>query len=208
MISIAASVQGRSTADRLSDSTAPVRRVPTINPKRRRSSAQDDRREPPHLNENRRINGPDRRSDVPSSPPPTQNAARERESLFAKIFKSLLQQNRPQADSCTAANRARFDGATTHWAASDERKNRLRFSASYLHSNSFGCRTVAGCLGMTRGYGRQVLRGGGVNRASLKSCCGVASGQMGAAHRRCEAAAQSRLLVSWQSALVQSRAEV
>src|SRR5579864_6342062 len=99
MISIAASVQGRSTADRLSDSTAPVRRVPTINPKRRRSSAQDDRREPPHLNENRRINGPDRRSDVPSSPPPTQNAARERESLFAKIFKSLLQQNRPETDS-------------------------------------------------------------------------------------------------------------
>jgi hypothetical protein len=43
-----------------------------------------------------------RRSDVPSSPPPTQNAARERESLFAKIFKSLLQQNRPGTDSCSA----------------------------------------------------------------------------------------------------------
>src|SRR5579864_417144 len=108
MISIAASVQGRSTADRLSDSTAPVRRVPTINPKRRRSSAQDDRREPPHLNENRRIDGPDRRSDVPSSPPPTQNAARERESLFAKTFKSLLQQNRPIPAARTCGKNSGF----------------------------------------------------------------------------------------------------
>ena len=32
-----------------------------------------------------------------------QNVARKRESLFAKIFKSLLQQNRPHPDSCTAA---------------------------------------------------------------------------------------------------------
>jgi hypothetical protein len=29
-----------------------------------------------------------------------------RESLFAKVFKSLLQQNRPQADSYTAAKKS------------------------------------------------------------------------------------------------------
>src|ERR1035438_8462961 len=75
-----------------------VLRKPTINRERRRSYAPDDQRVPPHRGRTHKTEDPDRCSDVPSSPVSDEKCRQKTESLFAKIFKSLLQQNLPQVD--------------------------------------------------------------------------------------------------------------
>src|ERR1017187_9916733 len=80
------------------DSAARVLRGPMIDRERRRSCAPDDRQEPPHRGRTRRTEDPGRCSDVPSSLASDAKCRQKTESLFAKAFKSLLQQNLPTAD--------------------------------------------------------------------------------------------------------------
>src|SRR5450759_3443487 len=77
------------------DSAARVLRGPTIDRERRRSCVPDDHQEPPHRGRTHRTADPARCSDVPSSLASDTKCRQKTESLFAKAFKSLLQQNRP-----------------------------------------------------------------------------------------------------------------
>src|SRR5450759_3178675 len=71
---------------------------PTTDRGRRRSCAPGDHQELPHRGRTRRTEDPGRCSDVPSSPVSDAKCCQKTESLFAKPFKSLLQQNRHIAD--------------------------------------------------------------------------------------------------------------
>src|SRR5512141_1328114 len=89
-------------ADRGLDSAARALRGPMIDRERRRSCAPDDQQEPPHQDETRKTDDLGRCSGVPSSPVSDAKCRQKTESLFAKAFKSLLQQNRHLADIPTA----------------------------------------------------------------------------------------------------------
>src|ERR1022692_642691 len=68
----------------------------------RRSGAPDDQQALPHRGGTRRTEDPGRCSDAPSSPVSDAKYRQKTESVFAKTFKSLLQQNRHLADKPTA----------------------------------------------------------------------------------------------------------
>src|ERR1039458_191529 len=69
----------------------------------RRSGAPDDQQALPHRGGTRRTEDPGRCSDAPSSPVSDAKYRQKTESVFAKTFKSLLQQNRHLADILGAA---------------------------------------------------------------------------------------------------------
>src|ERR1022692_1794518 len=68
----------------------------------RRSGAPDDQQALPHRGGTRRTEDPGRCSDAPSSPVSDAKYRQKTESVFAKTFKSLLQQNRHKADNPAA----------------------------------------------------------------------------------------------------------
>src|ERR1700693_1422027 len=74
----------------------------------RRSCASDDQQAPPHQDGTHRTEDPGRCSDVPSSPVSDAKYRQKTESVFAKTFKSLLQQNLPEADSCDVEEERRL----------------------------------------------------------------------------------------------------
>src|ERR1019366_759095 len=84
------------------DSAARVLRGPTIDQERHRSCALDDHQEPPHRGETRRTDDPGRCPGVPSLLASDTKCRQKTESLFAKAFKSLLQQNLPSGAGTTA----------------------------------------------------------------------------------------------------------
>src|SRR5664280_2410357 len=69
----------------------------------RRSGAPDDQQALPHRGGTRRTEDPGRCSDAPSSPVSDAKYRQKTESVFAKTFKSLLQQNRSLADKPSRA---------------------------------------------------------------------------------------------------------
>src|SRR5450759_1530280 len=90
------------------DSAARVLRGPTIDRERHRSCALDDHQEPPHRGETRRTDDPGRCPGVPSLLASDTKCRQKTESLFAKAFKSLLQQNRHKASFRTDALSGRY----------------------------------------------------------------------------------------------------
>src|ERR1019366_6318817 len=98
------SAPGRSKAGRALDSAARVLHKPTTDRGRRRSCVLGDHQELPHRGRTRRTEDPGRCSEVPSSPASDAKCRQKTESLFAKAFKSLLQQNLPQADKQTCGS--------------------------------------------------------------------------------------------------------
>src|ERR1019366_3039439 len=96
------------------DSAARVLRRPTIDQERHRSCALDDHQEPPHRGETRRTDDPGRCSGVPSLLASDTKCRQKTESLFAKAFKSLLQQNLPIPDMVSCADCSR-SGRLAPW---------------------------------------------------------------------------------------------
>src|ERR1017187_9868549 len=80
----------------------------------RRSGAPDDQQALPHRGGTRRTEDPGRCSDAPSSPVSDAKYRQKTESVFAKTFKSLLQQNRHKADIAKAPAFVRYWSNSGH----------------------------------------------------------------------------------------------
>src|ERR1039458_1785043 len=83
----------------------------------RRSGAPDDQQALPHRGGTRRTEDPGRCSDAPSSPVSDAKYRQKTESVFAKTFKSLLQQNRPIADKMLRCRECPLSDNSGYWSA-------------------------------------------------------------------------------------------
>src|SRR5271166_6493830 len=90
-------------ADRAEDNKAPTRNAPNSDREPRRPRGPDDRLALPHRDEMNRKTVPGRESAAPSWSAPVANRITATESPTPTTFNRFLQQNRPKADSCTAA---------------------------------------------------------------------------------------------------------
>src|SRR5271169_3953881 len=107
-------------ADRGWDNAARVLRGPMKDRESRRSCAPDDHQEPPRRGGTRRTDDPGRCSGVPSSPASDTNCRQKTESLFAKAFKSLLQQNLPIASFAAMQKSSELFAAPLPWRSHAE----------------------------------------------------------------------------------------
>src|SRR6266700_4985714 len=105
-------------ADRPEDNKAPTRNAPNLDQEPQRSRGPDDHPAPPHRGEMNRKTVPGRESAAPSWPAPVANRITATESLTKKDCNGLLQQNRPETDSCTAANSIPIRSPRRHAAGS------------------------------------------------------------------------------------------
>src|SRR6516164_10837413 len=90
--------------DRAEDNKAPTRNAPNSDQEPRQSREPDDRPAPPHRGKMNRKTVPGRDSAAPSWSVSVANRVTATESPTKKTRNGLLQQNLPQADSCSAAN--------------------------------------------------------------------------------------------------------